>query len=37
LRLLYFPVSIPGRCAGPPWRRENGPAFVWDPVISLMP
>jgi crotonobetainyl-CoA:carnitine CoA-transferase CaiB-like acyl-CoA transferase len=30
-------VSIPGRCAGPPWRRENGPAFVRDPVISLMP
>jgi len=22
---------------GPPWRRENGPAFVRDPVISLMP
>ena len=33
----YFPVSIPGRCAGPPWRRENGTAFVRDPVISLMP
>ena len=20
----YFQVSIPGRFAGPPWRRENG-------------
>ena len=37
LTLGYFPVSIPGRFAGPPWRRENGLAFVWDPVISLMP
>ena len=36
-RYGYFPVSIPGRFAGPPWRRENGPAFVRDPVISLMP
>src|SRR4029077_3603353 len=24
LTLRHFPVSIPGRCAGPPWRRENG-------------
>ena len=37
LTLGHFPVSIPGRFAGPPWRRENGPAFVWDPAISLMP
>jgi hypothetical protein len=34
---LDVTVSIPGRFAGPPWRRENGPAFVRDPVISLMP
>ena len=35
--LLQIQVSYLGRCAGPPWRRENGAAFVRDAGFPVMP
>jgi YD repeat-containing protein len=32
-----FPIRNRGRCAGPPWRRENRPAFVRDAEHTVMP
>jgi hypothetical protein len=32
-----FQTSSWGRCAGPPWWRENGVALVRDADVSVMP
>jgi hypothetical protein len=37
MEVCCFLVSSWGRCAGPPWRRENGVAPVRDADVSVMP
>ncbi len=36
-KLSDYRTSSWGRCAGPPWRRENGVALVRDADVSVMP
>jgi hypothetical protein len=34
---FIFGPGTQARCAGPPWRRENGAVFVRDAVFTVMP